>query len=114
MFRKNKKIVVLGVTFVQKNKWLADTIKKISKEKNIDVIVEQDADLIEFIKHGVVLAPGVVVDGKLKSVSRTPTREEIIKWLEELQEISKKTEEKLLQMDNDEYLESIKEEDLNL
>lgn len=78
---ENKKIVVLGFSFIKENKKLTKDINKLLEDKNLDVDLEQNADLLEFLKHGVVLAPAVIVDGKLKSAGKVPSVEELEEWI---------------------------------
>jgi len=80
----NKKVIVLGVSFIEENRKLTEEIKKIIDEKGIDALIEQNANLLNFIKHGVVLAPAVIIDGKLKSAGRIPKKKELENWLSTL------------------------------
>jgi hypothetical protein len=41
----NKKIIVLGVSFIEENRKLTDEIKKLIEEKGINALIEQNADL---------------------------------------------------------------------
>jgi predicted nucleotide-binding protein (sugar kinase/HSP70/actin superfamily) len=79
-----KKVVVLGVSFISDNKKLTQEICKIIEEKGIDALTEQNSELLNFIRHGVVLAPAVIIDGKLKSAGRIPKKQELEKWIDTL------------------------------
>ncbi|MCV6599844.1 MAG: thioredoxin family protein [Alphaproteobacteria bacterium] len=69
---RKKKIVVLGMAFVDENKNLKDYLRDLTISRDVQDKIEvvQSQELLEFLKHGVVLAPGVIVDGKLKSAGR--------------------------------------------
>jgi hypothetical protein len=80
---QKKKIVVLGFNKIYDNHKLAREIKKAIEDNDLTdyVYIEQSMDLLDFVKHGVVLAPGVVIDGKLKSAGRQPKKGEIKDWI---------------------------------
>ncbi len=109
--KKHKKILVLGFPFIKDNKRVHNDIQTILFEKGLEATanVEHNVELIEFIKHGVVLAPGVVINGKLKSAGRIPKREEMIKWLDALEETIEEAEEMLEDMNDEEYVKELEE-----
>jgi len=59
-------------------------------KKNVEEAVNQSGlnaditkvtDIMEIAKHGVFGTPAVVVDGKVKSVGKIPTKDEIKGWI---------------------------------
>jgi small redox-active disulfide protein 2 len=52
-------------------------------EAGINANVEKITDTLEIAKHGVFGTPAVVVDGKVKSVGKIPTKEEIKGWIKQ-------------------------------
>ena len=108
--------MVLGMAFVEENKKLASEIGCLTQEKGLDehTVIEQGADLLDFIKHGVILAPAIIIDGKLKSAGRKPSKEEMIEWLDNLEEQIEETEERLAEMTEEEYINEISDDDLDL
>ena len=57
-------------------------VKEAIAEAGVDANVEKVTDLIEIAKYGVFGTPAVVVDGDVKSVGKTPKKDEIKTWLE--------------------------------
>jgi small redox-active disulfide protein 2 len=52
-------------------------------EAGINANVEKITDTLEIAKHGVFGTPAVVVDGKVKSVGKIPTKDEIKGWIQQ-------------------------------
>ena len=104
---KRKKIIILGFTNVDQNRNVAEHMHKMVREHDMDehVEVEQSAELLDFVRYGVILAPGVIVDGKLKCAGRRPTKEEVKKWLGGLQESINRLSESLDDIDDEQLLE---------
>lgn len=111
-----KKITILGFNFIEENNNLTKEFHSLIEEKGLHNIaeVEQNVETLEFLKHGVILAPGIIVDGEKKSAGRIPHRDEIRKWLEELEDSIKDAELKLETMGEDEIEEALRAGELNL
>lgn len=75
-----KKVEILGPG-CPKCKFVEKRVKETIEELGIDAEVEEIADMGKIVERGVMATPAVVVDGSVKSEGRTPTREEIEKWL---------------------------------
>lgn len=75
-----KKVEILGVG-CPKCKFVGKRVKEIIEELGIDVEIKEITDMSKIMEYGVMATPAVVVDGDVKSEGRTPTREEIEKWL---------------------------------
>jgi small redox-active disulfide protein 2 len=52
-------------------------------ENNIAADLDKVSDIMEIANYGVFGTPAVVVDGKVKSVGKIPTKADIIKWVKE-------------------------------
>jgi small redox-active disulfide protein 2 len=75
-----KKVEILGPG-CQKCRLVKDRVKEIIEDLQIEAEVEEVTDLDKIIELGVIATPAVVVDGRVKSAGRIPTREEIVKYL---------------------------------
>ncbi len=76
-----KKIEILG-TGCQKCIKLTENAKEAVKERGADYEVEKVTDLAKIMEYGVMMTPGLVVDGKVVSVGKVLSSEEIKKLLE--------------------------------
>ncbi len=76
-----KKIEILG-TGCQKCIKLAENAKEAVKEKATDYEIEKVTDLKKIMGYGVMMTPGLVVDGKVVSVGKVLSPDEIKKLLE--------------------------------
>ncbi|MEO0076577.1 MAG: thioredoxin family protein [candidate division WOR-3 bacterium] len=56
-------------------------------EMNIAADVQKVTDIKKIMEYKILGTPGLVINGKVKSAGRIPSKEEIKKWIEE--EISK-------------------------
>jgi len=61
----------------QVNKLVMEAVK----EAGIEADVEKVTDTMQIASYGVFGTPAIVVDGKVKSVGKTPTKDEIKEWL---------------------------------
>ena len=57
-------------------------VKRLIEEHRLDCAVELIHDFDTIITLGVYAIPGLLIDGKLKSVGRVPEIDELIDWLE--------------------------------
>jgi small redox-active disulfide protein 2 len=69
-------IEVLGVGCAKCVK-LEETARQAIKELGIDAQVVHVTDLSEIAKRGVLMTPGLVIDGKVVSAGKVPTVEKI-------------------------------------
>jgi small redox-active disulfide protein 2 len=58
-----------------------EVVRKAVAELKLDARVEHITDPVEFARRGVMLTPGVVIDGQVKSSGRVPALEEAKSWL---------------------------------
>ena len=56
-------------------------ITEVVKDLRVDAEIVEVNDLDEIIDRGVMLTPGVSVDGELKSTGRVPSKEDVAVWL---------------------------------
>jgi small redox-active disulfide protein 2 len=70
------KIHILGPGCA-KCKQLAETAEKAAKELGLDYELVKVSDFNEIMSFGVMMTPGLAVDGVVKSVGSVPTYEQI-------------------------------------
>ena len=75
-----KKIQVLGPGCA-KCKKLAEHTEQAAKELGIDCEIEKVTDITQIMNFGVVMTPGLVVDGVVKTSGKVPSVEEVKKLL---------------------------------
>jgi small redox-active disulfide protein 2 len=76
-----KNIKILG-TGCPKCRQLADNAKAAADQLGIEYELEKVTEINDIMKHGVMLTPGLVVDGELKSSGKVPDVETIKKMLQ--------------------------------
>ena len=74
------KLQILG-TGCPKCKKLADTAQAAAEELGLDYELEKITDINEIMKFGVMLTPGLAVDGKVKASGKVPSVDEIKQML---------------------------------
>lgn len=74
------KIQVLGPGCAKCTK-LAETAVAAAKELGIEYELEKISDINQIMTFGVMMTPGLVVDGEVKSVGKVPSLDEIKKML---------------------------------
>ncbi len=75
-----KKIEILG-TGCQKCVKLAKNAEEAVKDKGAEYAIEKVTDLRKIMSYGVMMTPGLVVDGKVVSVGKVLSPDEIKKLL---------------------------------
>ena len=76
-----KKIEILG-TGCPKCKQLADNADEAAKELGIEYTVEKVTDINDIMKFGVMMTPGIAVDGEVKASGKVPAADQIRQWLQ--------------------------------
>lgn len=56
-------------------------VREVVSEKGLAATVQKVADYKEIVGYGVMRTPGLVVDGKVVSHGRVPSKDEIAGWL---------------------------------
>ena len=74
------KLQILG-TGCPKCKKLADTAQAAAEELGLDYELEKITDINEIMKFGVMLTPGLAVDGEVKASGKVPSVDEIKQML---------------------------------
>jgi len=75
------KIQILGPGCAKCTK-LMDTATAAAKELGLDCEIEKISDLNQIMAFGVMMTPGLVVNGEVKSVGKVPSLEEMKKMLQ--------------------------------
>ena len=57
--------------------------REIVIENNFDATIEKITDINKFSNYGLLLTPGLVIDEKLVSSGKIPTKSKIIQWISE-------------------------------
>jgi small redox-active disulfide protein 2 len=76
-----KKIQILG-TGCPKCKKLTENAEAAAKAAGIEFTIEKVTDINEIMKFGVMMTPGLAVDGKVKSVGKVLSIDELKKLLQ--------------------------------
>lgn len=76
-----KKIQILG-TGCPKCKQLAANAEEAAKALGIDYELEKVTDINEIMKFGIMMTPGIAVDGQVKASGKVAGVEEIKPWLQ--------------------------------
>ena len=58
---------------------LEETVRIVVKELNVDAEISKISDIKEIAKTGILLTPGLIVDGKVKLSGKVPSKEEVTK-----------------------------------
>ncbi|MBN1570198.1 MAG: TM0996/MTH895 family glutaredoxin-like protein [Acidobacteria bacterium] len=74
------KIQILG-TGCPKCKKLAETAETAAKELGLDYELEKVTEIDKILAYGVMMTPGLAVDGEVKSVGKVPSLDEVKKML---------------------------------
>ena len=76
-----KKIKILGPG-CRRCEQLAAATKEAADQLGIDYEIEKLTDVVEFADYGVMMTPGLVVDGEVKSQGKVPSPDELKAMLE--------------------------------
>ncbi len=71
-----KKVQILG-TGCPKCRQLAAQAETAAQELGLEIELEKVTDINEIMRFGVMMTPGLVVDGEVKCVGKVPSVEEI-------------------------------------
>lgn len=74
------KIQILG-TGCPKCRKLTETAEAAAKELGLDYELEKVTEIDKILAFGVMMTPGLVVDGEVKSVGKVPSLDELKKLL---------------------------------
>ena len=62
---------------------LADKVKSLAESNNIDIEMTKVTDIEEIMDFGVMVTPGLVINGDVKAAGKIPTDDQILAWLKE-------------------------------
>ncbi|MTI79401.1 MAG: thioredoxin family protein [Firmicutes bacterium] len=62
---------------------LYNLVTKTVEETSVKADVKKIEDIKEIASHGVMMTPGLVINGQTKVSGRVPKKDEIKKWIEE-------------------------------
>jgi small redox-active disulfide protein 2 len=74
------KIQILG-TGCTKCKTLEQKVRSLNDVHTLNLEIEKVTDLQEIMKYGIMMTPGLVIDGVVKSSGSIPKDEQLIAWL---------------------------------
>ena len=73
-------IKVLG-TGCPKCRALEDRVKKVAQTNDITIDVEKVSDINKILDYGIMMTPGLVINGEVKISGKLPSEEQILGWL---------------------------------
>lgn len=76
----NIKVLGSGCPNCQK---LAEMCKEVVAENNIEAQIEKITDINKFTEYGLLITPGLVINEKLVSSGKIPTKSTITHWIED-------------------------------
>ena len=76
------KIQILG-TGCPKCRKLAETAEQAARELGAGYEIQKITDIEEILKFGVMMTPGLAIDGTVRVVGKVPSVEEVKKMLEQ-------------------------------
>ena len=65
---------------------LESLCNEVVSEENLDAKIDKVTDVKEFADYGVMMTPGLYVNGKLLSQGKIPVKSTLKNWLEKAQE----------------------------
>ena len=77
------KIEILG-TGCAKCKKVNDNVQKAVDDLGLDIQVEKVEDINQILDYGVMMTPGLVIDGEVKIAGKIPNINQIKQWITEL------------------------------
>ncbi|PIU44478.1 MAG: hypothetical protein COS95_08795 [Ignavibacteriales bacterium CG07_land_8_20_14_0_80_59_12] len=77
-----KTVLVLGTGY-SKCKVLEQRLLALKQEHGLEFDLAKVTDLESILSHGIMMTPGLVIDGKVRSVGTVPRDAQLIQWLKE-------------------------------
>ncbi|MEL4304225.1 thioredoxin family protein [Methanococcoides sp. LMO-2] len=74
------KIEVLGSGCAKCNK-VKEIVEKVVKEAGIDAEIVKVEDIDKILDYGVMVTPGLVIDGDVKIAGKIPSEDKVKEWL---------------------------------
>lgn len=73
-------IIILGTGCTNCIK-LENLVREVIAEYNLNANIEKITDKEKFVDYGVMITPGLIVNGKVLSMGKIPTKSTLINWL---------------------------------
>lgn len=73
-------IKILG-TGCPKCQALEERVRKVTEANQIDAEIEKVTDINDIMSYGIMMTPGLVINGKVRAVGKVPGEEQILAWL---------------------------------
>jgi len=64
---------------------LEKLVREVLAENKIEAVVEKLISFDDFARYGVMITPALVVNGKVLTQGKVPTKHTLVHWLTELQ-----------------------------
>ncbi|WP_337866222.1 thioredoxin family protein [Ignavibacterium sp.] len=61
---------------------LESLVKEVVSEKNLQANIEKITDREKFLDYGIMVTPGLIVNGKVLAMVKIPTKSTLEHWLE--------------------------------
>lgn len=74
------KVQILG-SRCSKCTGLEQKVRLLNTEYELKLDIEKVTDLKEIMKYGILMTPGLVIDGEVKSAGTIPKDEQLLGWL---------------------------------
>jgi small redox-active disulfide protein 2 len=62
-------------------KTLEERVRQLVAKYQLPIEVEKVTDLQEMVKYGIMITPGLVIDGVVKSVGSIPRDTQLLEWM---------------------------------
>jgi len=70
-------------TGCKKCKQLEELVKEVVKETKVDAEVIKVTDIKAIVEAGIMLTPGLMIDGKVKFTGKVPSKADLVKMITE-------------------------------
>jgi small redox-active disulfide protein 2 len=74
------RVLVLGAGCAKCNA-LAERIRTLADDHQIPVTIEKITDLQEIMHYGILMTPGLVIEGTLRSYGIIPPEKQLLEWI---------------------------------
>jgi small redox-active disulfide protein 2 len=74
------KVQILG-SGCAKCKTLEQRVRQLVEKHQLPIEVEKVTDIQEMVKFGIMMTPGLVIDGVVKSVGSIPKDDQLLAWM---------------------------------
>jgi small redox-active disulfide protein 2 len=74
------KVQILGIGCT-KCKTLEQKIRLLNDKYTLNLEIEKVTELQEIMKYGIMMTPGLVIDGVLKSAGSIPKDDQLLEWI---------------------------------